>query len=120
MYEEHRMLPIALLSSALTSSVDVDLVGQAYVTSQTTIRFLEAKYGARIIPSLLTRLRDGQSEDVALAELTGKSLDRLESEFREWGRSEHRAVDNKAIIRYDTNPEYKPMVRFSKQAPPSR
>jgi hypothetical protein len=120
MYETDRLLPISLLNPAISESVDGDLVGQAYITSQTAIRFLEAKFGPKIIPSLITLLREGESEEDALARLTGLPLEELEARFREWGQSERRVFENRDIIRYDSSGAETPGVRFSKRTTGTR
>lgn len=120
MYENDRLLPISLLNAALNDSIDVDLIGQAYVTSQTAIRFLESKYGAKVMPTLLAGLRDGQSDEAALLAVTGKSMDELEVEFRDWGLAERRVFENRGIVRYDSPGGSKPFVRYSNRKGGSR
>lgn len=76
------VLPVTLLDAVMEKNSDP----AAYVVAQTFIRFLEDTYGERAIATLAAELaRGGASTDDALTRLTGKSLDALNAEFRQWG-----------------------------------
>lgn len=75
------VLPVSLLDAVMEKNADPD----AYVVAQTFIRFLEDRYGADTITRLSAEFRKGTDSDEALARLTGKPLEALNTDFRQWG-----------------------------------
>ncbi|MEO8381762.1 MAG: basic secretory protein-like protein [Acidobacteriota bacterium] len=75
------VLPVALLDAVMEKNSDPE----AYVVAQTFIRFLEDTQGPQIIARLTTELARGTGTDDALTKLTGKSLDAINTDFRQWG-----------------------------------
>ncbi|PYQ31909.1 MAG: hypothetical protein DMF56_02080 [Acidobacteria bacterium] len=90
MYEDDRLLPVTLLDAALKGSPDPEMIGAAYIVSQTDIRYIEARYGKAGVRKLLDAFREGQTTEQALTTLSGKPVAQFESELRAWGRSERR------------------------------
>lgn len=90
MYEDDRLLPVTLLDPVLKGSPDPEMIGAAYIVSQTDIRYIEARYGKAGVRKLLQAFRDGQTTEQALTTLSGKSVAQFEGELRAWGRSEQR------------------------------
>jgi len=90
MYEDDRLLPVTLLDAALRGSPDPEMIGAAYIVSQTDIRYIEARYGKAGVRKLLQAFRDGQTTEQALTTLSGKPIGEFEGELRAWGRSERR------------------------------
>jgi tetratricopeptide (TPR) repeat protein len=100
MYTEDRMLPIALIGPVLRHSIDPERLYQAYVTSQTLVRFIESAYGDRAIGDLVRRIRDGGEAEAALRSVTGADEVELEIAFREWGKARTHGFENAVIHRY--------------------
>jgi Peptidase of plants and bacteria len=75
------VLPVTLLDAVMEKNADAG----AYVVAQTFIRFLEDRYGADAIATLAGEFAKGTNSDDALTKLTGKSLDELNADFRQWG-----------------------------------
>lgn len=75
------VLPVALLDAVMEKSADPE----AYVVAQTFIRFLEDTYGESAIATLTTDFAKGAGTDDALTRLTGKSIDAINTDFRQWG-----------------------------------
>jgi tetratricopeptide (TPR) repeat protein len=94
MYEDDKLLPLALLDAVLSGSPDPELVGAGYVVAQTEIRFFEAKYGRTAMPKMMAAFREGATTEEAIRAVCGKSLPEVEQELRVWGRSEHHVFEN--------------------------
>ena len=75
------VLPVTLLDAVMEKNSDP----QAYVVAQTFIRFLEDAYGPAAIATLAGEFAKGTNSDDALTKLTGKSLEALNADFRQWG-----------------------------------
>jgi hypothetical protein len=78
------VLPLPLLDAVMSNTADAQLAEHAYRVAQTFIRFLESRH-ANAIPTLIAAFAEGKNTDEALTALTGKSLDALNKDFREWG-----------------------------------
>jgi hypothetical protein len=72
------VLPIPLLDAMMEKNTDPS----TYAVAQTFIRFLEDRYGEDAIARLAADFARGED---AVAKLTGKSLDALNADFRQWG-----------------------------------
>jgi hypothetical protein len=113
MYDDDRLIAVSLLDPVLRDSVDGDLISEAYIESQTLVRYLEAAYGRGGLQKLIVSLRDGASEDEALTRLSGKSLAELDIAFRQWGRSAKTVFENPKPIDYTSGKDES--IRFSKR-----
>lgn len=78
------VLPLPLLDALMKHVADVSMAEHSYRVAQTFIRFLESRH-ANAIPTLIAAFAAGKDTDEALTALTGKSLDALNRDFREWG-----------------------------------
>lgn len=78
------ILPLPLLDAVMANATDPQMGEEAYRVAQTFIRFLEARY-ANAIPKLIAAFAKGMNTDEALTALTGKPVETLDAEFREWG-----------------------------------
>lgn len=101
MYEDDKLFAISILDSILGTSRDGDMVGAAYVDSQTFIRYLESQYGIAGLQKLIASFAAGASQDEALTSLSGKPVADLDAAFRVWGHAEKRVFQNEAAVRYD-------------------
>jgi hypothetical protein len=94
MYEDDKLLPIALLDPVLTGSPDPEMIGAAYVVAQTDIRYIEAKYGKSGLQKIMAAFRSGATTEEAIRAVSGKPLTEFEQDLRQWGRSEQRVFEN--------------------------
>jgi tetratricopeptide (TPR) repeat protein len=95
-YDDSRLIPISLLDSVLGRSPDPSMITAAYIVAQTDIRYLEEKYGRGGLAKLMAAFREGAHSDEALRRVTGKSLEEVELELRQWGRAEQRVFEGDA------------------------
>lgn len=79
------VLPVPLIDAVLESAPDPVTMEHGYTVANTFIRFLEAKFGENAIATLAGEFAKGRDTDDALTALTGKSLDELNRDFRQWG-----------------------------------
>lgn len=96
MYDNEKLLPVPLLDSVMRGSPDPEMIGAAYIISQTNVRYIETKYGRGAILKMLTAYRDGGNTEEAIRAATGKSIAEYEIELREWGRSAKHVFENTA------------------------
>ncbi|HYC58737.1 MAG TPA: tetratricopeptide repeat protein [Thermoanaerobaculia bacterium] len=94
MYDDDKLLPLALLDAVLSGSPDPEMIGAAYIVSQTDIRFIEAKLGRSGLHKMLAAFRAGATTEEAIREVFRKPMPEVERELREWGRSERRVFEN--------------------------
>ncbi len=79
------VLPLPLLDAVMENAIDPYATEQGYKVAQTFIRFLETRFGPRALATLMAEFAKGRNTDDALKTLTGKSLDALNHDFRQWG-----------------------------------
>ena len=79
------VLPVPLLDAVMENAADVETMEKGYLVAQTFIRFLEHRYGDNAIRTLMASFAAGKNTEDAITALTGKSLDALNRDFREWG-----------------------------------
>ncbi|HJT18781.1 MAG TPA: hypothetical protein VJ853_15395 [Thermoanaerobaculia bacterium] len=101
MYDDAHLLAMSLLDAAISTSPDPEVIGEGYIESQTVIRYIEAKYGAAGVKTLLDAFRSGATNEEAIQKLTGKSLADFDVSLREWGHSAARVFENPEPVHYD-------------------
>jgi hypothetical protein len=79
------VVPVSLLDAVMENATDPYAIEHGYHAAHTFIRFLESRYGRSALGALIASFAQGKNSDDALAALTGKSLDAVDREFREWG-----------------------------------
>lgn len=79
------VLPMPLLDAVMENAADLETMEHGYRVAQTFIRYLESRYGDHAIRSLIASFAAGKNTEDAMAALTGKSLDALNRDFRDWG-----------------------------------
>ena len=117
MYEDDKLFAVSVLDPVLRSSRDPDMVGAAYIVSQTLIRFIEARYGPGGIRKMLASYASGGTAMDAIPALSGSDVAEFNTAFRQWGQSEKRVFENTIPVRYDTE-ESDGALRFSKEKRP--
>jgi hypothetical protein len=104
MYDDNRLLSVSLIDDIVTGSPDPDMIGEAYIESQTIIRFIEATYGPGGVGKLIAAFRDGATTDEAIARLANTTVADFDTKLRAWGRSGRKVFENDDITRYDETP----------------
>ncbi|HEX6178778.1 MAG TPA: hypothetical protein VF057_10500, partial [Thermoanaerobaculia bacterium] len=101
MYDDSKLFAISVLEPMFLSSRDPDMIGAAYIMSQTLIRFIEERYGRAGVHKLLESYNGGGTAHDALVALAGKDLSQFNADFRAWGKAENRVFENQIAVRYD-------------------
>ncbi len=112
MYDDERLITVPLLDSVLTGSPDPEMIGGAYIQSQTVIRFIEAEWGAGAMGKLIEQFRAGASTEEAIRAVTGLAMTDFETRHRAWGRGGKRVFENPPPRRYDVEEQN---IHFSKR-----
>jgi hypothetical protein len=81
MYDEDRLLPIALLDPVLKESRDPQMIQAAYTVAQTDVRFIESRFGRAGLHRMLRAYREGRTTEDALRALSPQ----FDRELRAWG-----------------------------------
>jgi hypothetical protein len=102
MYDDEKLLAMSILDATIRRSGDPDMIGEAYIESQTVIRYIESKYGERGVAAMIAAFREGATTEEAIAKLTGgQSVAQFDTSLRAWGRSGARVFENPPPVRYD-------------------
>jgi hypothetical protein len=115
MYDDNHLIAMSLLDPVLRTSSDPEVISEAYIESQTVIRYVEATYGEAGVKKLLESFRTGATTDDAVQQLTGKSLTEFDTNLRTWGRSGARVFENPEPVHYETSDEPDSMGWTKKQ-----
>jgi len=100
MYTDEKLLALSLLDSVMRGSPDPEMISQAYVESQTTIRYIEARYGQAGLARIIAAFRDGATTEDAIQQLSGGTVAKFDADMRAWGRGAAHVFDNPPIIDY--------------------
>jgi len=114
MYDDEKLLAMSVLDATIKRSGDPDMITEAYIESQTVIRYIESKYGERGIGTMVAAFRDGATTDEAIWKLTGQSVAEFDTQLRAWGRAGSRVFENPPPVRYDQDSSEE--LRWSKPA----
>jgi len=101
MYKDERFLALALLDAVANGSNDAELVIEAYRIGETTVRFIEARYGKAGLLKMIDAFRRGADTEEAVHALTGGSLADLDRNARAWGLAQAPFLPGSPIVRYD-------------------
>jgi len=101
MYTDDRLLAVSLLDAVLRGSPDPGMISEAYIESQTIIRYVEAKYGRAGVTKMLDAFRDGATTEDAIQRLTGNPVAQFDTDLRAWGRNGTKVFEDHVLIRYD-------------------
>lgn len=101
MYDDTKLLAVPVLEPVLTTSRDGDMVGAAYIVSQTLIRFIEQRYGADALQKFMAQYAANATTDEAIRAVTGATTADFDAAFRAWGRAEKRVFQSTIAVRYD-------------------
>jgi hypothetical protein len=101
MYTDDRLLAVSLLDAVLRGSPDPGMISEAYIESQTIIRYIEAKYGRAGVTKMLDAFRDGATTEEAIQRLTGNPVAQFDTDLRAWGRNGTKVFEDSVLVRYD-------------------
>lgn len=99
-YRDDRYLSVALLDAVAERSVDPSLISEAYSLGESTLRFIEARYGRRAVLQMTAAFADGADTESAVRAATKLSLAELDRAARAWGNAQPHLFENE-VIRYD-------------------
>jgi hypothetical protein len=97
-----RLLPVALLDPFLENTLDEHAIEDAYKCAHLFVRFLEQRYGAGAIVTLIREFAEGKTTEEALRNATGKSAGQLHAEMR---ASVHKLAPVPNVVRQDVLPQ---------------
>jgi hypothetical protein len=100
-YGDHRLLSVALLDDVANNSPDPELIGSAYSIGESTLRFIEAKWGRAGIQRLVRAFAEGRTTEEAVMGAFGISVAELDRLARAWGVAQPPLFTNNNVIRYD-------------------
>ncbi|HVT05167.1 MAG TPA: hypothetical protein VHL58_17520 [Thermoanaerobaculia bacterium] len=101
MYEDDKLLSVALLDATLKGSPDPDMIKEAYIEAQTVIRFLEARFGADGPKRMMAAFAGGATTAEAIKSVSGLSIGAFDQQLRQWGRARVILFVNDSVVRYD-------------------
>ncbi|HET7706299.1 MAG TPA: hypothetical protein VFM36_09455, partial [Thermoanaerobaculia bacterium] len=99
-YRDDRYLSVALLDAVAERSVDPSLISEAYSLGESTLRFIEAKYGRRAVLQMTAAFTGGADTESAVRAATRLTLAELDRAARAWGNTQPHLFENE-VIRYD-------------------
>jgi hypothetical protein len=102
-YRDEHLLTVALLDAVADGSPDPELIVETYQIGETTLRFIEARYGKGAIEKMIAAFRGGLDTDAAVRAATGTSVADLDRLARAWGASQPSVFPN-VVVRYDNPP----------------
>jgi hypothetical protein len=105
MYDNDKMFALSVLDPVLDDARDSGMMAEAYIVSQTLVRYLESRYGDKATAHLIRSFAGGATTEEALQSLTGQPLTALDVDFRNWGRSERRLFENPPGPTYELTAE---------------
>ncbi|MBK5258111.1 MAG: hypothetical protein JJE51_00830 [Thermoanaerobaculia bacterium] len=118
MYTDDKLLAISLLDSVMGGSPDPEMISEAYIVSQTIIRYLEAKHGPQSISKLIAAFREGSTNEDAILKVTNQTVAQFDTDLRIWGRTGSRTFGDPPPPRYDIDDSES--VRWSSPGSKSR
>jgi tetratricopeptide (TPR) repeat protein len=111
-YADDTMLPLALLDPVLRHSPDPELIEQAYVVSETLLRYFESIRSADVWNEMIRAFAAGMTTQQAVESVLDREFIQLDESFRSWGRSGTRVFVADEIVHYD-RPDNSEWIRFS-------
>ena len=100
-YKDDRYLTVALLDAVANGSPDPSLIMEAYSLGESTVRFIEAKYGAKALREMIAAFREGATTDEAVQRATGLTVGQLDANARGWGATQKAFFPGGKVVRYD-------------------
>jgi hypothetical protein len=104
LYRDENFLSVALLDAVANNSPDPELIGAAYLIGESTLRFIEARWGRAAVNQLVHSYATGANTDVAVLAATGHSVAELDGLARMWGATQPVLFTGGRVVRYDGEP----------------
>jgi hypothetical protein len=111
-YADDTMLPLALLDPVLRHSPDPELIEQAYVVSETLLRYFESLRSENVWNEMIRAFAAGMTTEQAVESILDRDFIQLDESFRSWGRSGTRVFVTDELVHYD-RPDSSEWIRFS-------
>lgn len=104
LFRDEYFLSVALLDAVANHSPDPERIGSAYLIGESTLRFIEARWGRAGLNAIVRAYAKGMNTEAAMREATGHSVAELDGLARAWGASQPTIFPGKRIVRYDGVP----------------
>jgi hypothetical protein len=101
MYDDERLLSVALLDAVIGGSPDPAMIGEAYIESQTVVRYLESAHGQQAVGKMIAAFAEGANTEEAIRRVAGLDVAAFDEKFRAWGRAGTKVFENPEPVRYD-------------------
>jgi len=102
-YDPSRFLSVNVLDAVADGSPDPEMVGETYGIGETTLRFVEARWGKGGIARFLDAFAAGADTEEAVHSVTGMNVAGLDAAARQWGSTQPVILAGDPIVRYDTD-----------------
>jgi hypothetical protein len=100
-YDAGQILSVNVLDGVADGSPDPELVGETYSVGESTLRFIEARWGKGGIARMLDAFATGADTGQALQNVTGMTVGALDTAARQWGSTQPVVFAAEPIVRYD-------------------
>ncbi|MGZ8832401.1 MAG: peptidase MA family metallohydrolase [Thermoanaerobaculia bacterium] len=114
-YDKNKVFAMTLLDPILTDAGEPAMMSQAYLQSQTTLKYIHMKYGQRGVTAMISAFHDGATTEAAIKKLSGQELPDFDKQLRVWASTAVQVFENGAPVRYDLAPDEG--IRWSKPKP---
>jgi hypothetical protein len=104
-YEKNKVFAMTLLDPILTDAGEPAMMSQAYLQSQTTLKYIQVKYGQRGLATMISQFHDGATTEAAIRKLSGLELPAFDQQLRAWASTAAQEFENTAPVRYDQAPD---------------
>jgi hypothetical protein len=99
-YAPERLLSVSVLDDVADQSPDPELIGETYRVGESTLRFIEARYGRAAIARMLDAFASGADTEAAVRAVTRGSIADLDNAARQWGAAQPAIFPADEIVRY--------------------
>lgn len=87
LYDDDKLIALSLLDATLQGSPYPAVIMEAYAQAETTLHFVEARYGLAGVKKMINAYRDGATTADAIRAVSGKSIAEFDGDLRAWGRT---------------------------------
>jgi hypothetical protein len=101
-YDPSQFLSFNVLDAVADGSPDPEMVGETYGIGESTLRFVEARWGKGGIARMLDAFAAGADTEEVVHSVTGMNVAGLDAAARQWGSAQPAVLAGDPIVRYDT------------------
>jgi hypothetical protein len=100
-YRDERFVSVAMLDAVANESPDPEMVGSAYEIGESTLRFVQAKWGMTGLQRLVREFAAGRRTEEAIPNAFGVPVSELDRLARAWGATQPPLFTGGEVVRYD-------------------